>query len=568
MSTRQYHDRPRLRFVACALLAFTTVSAVHAADRGAPRGAPRHVTIGARAPITAHDAHDPGCGHACGRDCVPDAVRAEVRRAADANRARLGLLPVTCVGCNDEGGIAGLATPFLFYPMAGTIGADIMNGQFVDLDQTSPGFHDFECRPYTYDGHAGVDTGLRSFAEQFIGVPVFAARDGVVVFSQDGYPDTNLNGGEQGNIVAIDHGDGLETQYYHLKKDSVLVDVGETVKAGQEIARAASSGNSFGPHLHFGVVQNGPQGWTVLEPFAGPCRDGESMWADQAPLDSDAPFFADFGITRTDLSTISPPWWEPWPMPADAQLAVTDPAVVFWWNVYNFPTNALIRVQFVRPDGSIADDAQWNWGNTEVYRYFRNWFAWDIGFLGQQVGEWHLKFWLDGALMIDAPFLMTTSVNPNFNRAPAPIGAAFEPAAPGANDVVFCRVATTPLHEDPDWDVVRYRYVWRVNGTVVRDVTTAAQSDAIPHGLAPAGSRLCCTVTPSDESLSAAPATTSVLIGGTPLGDLTADGLVNGADLGTLLGTWGACSCCNADLNGDGNVDGADLATLLGNWTN
>jgi murein DD-endopeptidase MepM/ murein hydrolase activator NlpD len=434
MMTCPTHRRWRTPSIAGAFLATAAVSCAAAADGGAPR----HVTVGARAPVGVPHAHDAGCGRSCGRDCVPKDLRAGIRRAIDANRARLGLASSARTDGNDDGGIAGLPAPFLFYPMAGTIGSDIMNGQFVDLDPTSPGFHDFHCRPFTYDGHAGIDTGLRGFAEQFIGVPVFAARDGVVVFSQDGYPDTNLNGGTQGNIVAIDHGDGLETQYYHLKKDSVLVDVGDTVKAGQEIARAASSGNSFGPHLHFGVVDDGV---TVLEPFAGACREGESLWDDQAPLDTDAPFFVDFGITRTDLNTISPPWWEPWPMPTDAQLAVTDPAVVFWWNVYNFPTNALIRVQFVRPDGTIADDAQWNWGNTEVYRYFRNWFAWDIGFLGPQVGEWHLKFWLDGALMIDAPFLMTTSVNPNFNRAPAPIGAAFEPAAPSANDVVFCRVA-------------------------------------------------------------------------------------------------------------------------------
>ncbi|MBX3354061.1 MAG: hypothetical protein KF724_00005, partial [Phycisphaeraceae bacterium] len=50
------------------------------------------------------------------------------------------------------------------------------------------------------------------------------------------------------------------------------------------------------------------------------------------------------------------------------------------------------------------------------------------------------------------------------------------------------------------------------------------------------------------------------------LADLNDDGVVNGADLGTLLGSWGACPGCEADLNGDGTVDGADLGTLLGAW--
>lgn len=49
-------------------------------------------------------------------------------------------------------------------------------------------------------------------------------------------------------------------------------------------------------------------------------------------------------------------------------------------------------------------------------------------------------------------------------------------------------------------------------------------------------------------------------------GDLNGDGVVNGDDLGTMLGQWGACAGCPADLNGDGVVDGDDLGTLLGNW--
>jgi hypothetical protein len=54
-------------------------------------------------------------------------------------------------------------------------------------------------------------------------------------------------------------------------------------------------------------------------------------------------------------------------------------------------------------------------------------------------------------------------------------------------------------------------------------------------------------------------------------GDLDADGDVDGIDLATLLGSWGACppkaTCpCDADLNGSGAVTGIDLAILLGSW--
>ncbi len=50
--------------------------------------------------------------------------------------------------------------------------------------------------------------------------------------------------------------------------------------------------------------------------------------------------------------------------------------------------------------------------------------------------------------------------------------------------------------------------------------------------------------------------------------DINHDGVVNGADLGLLLGGWGDCveGCCAADLNQDGIVNGADLGMLLGSW--
>ena len=48
--------------------------------------------------------------------------------------------------------------------------------------------------------------------------------------------------------------------------------------------------------------------------------------------------------------------------------------------------------------------------------------------------------------------------------------------------------------------------------------------------------------------------------------DQNNDGVVNGADLGLLLGAWGPCPNCRADINIDGVVNGADLGLLLGAW--
>ena len=55
--------------------------------------------------------------------------------------------------------------------------------------------------------------------------------------------------------------------------------------------------------------------------------------------------------------------------------------------------------------------------------------------------------------------------------------------------------------------------------------------------------------------------------GGGLFGDINGDGLVNGGDLGLVLGSWGPCPGCPEDLDGNGNVDGGDLGLLLGAWT-
>jgi hypothetical protein len=55
--------------------------------------------------------------------------------------------------------------------------------------------------------------------------------------------------------------------------------------------------------------------------------------------------------------------------------------------------------------------------------------------------------------------------------------------------------------EDPDFEIVRYRYRWRSGGRLVRQVTSAALSDAIRSNAARPGETLTCEVTPSDGSL-------------------------------------------------------------------
>ena len=80
-----------------------------------------------------------------------------------------------------------------------------------------------------------------------IGTPILAAAAGVVVKSAM-YPG-------YGNLVEIEHNDNTVTRYGHASK--LLVEVGDIVRLGQQIALVGSTGRSTGPHLHFEVRVNG-----------------------------------------------------------------------------------------------------------------------------------------------------------------------------------------------------------------------------------------------------------------------------------------------------------------------
>lgn len=61
--------------------------------------------------------------------------------------------------------------------------------------------------------------------------------------------------GGYGNMVEIDHGEGITTRYGHMSE--VIVKAGDTVKAGEQIGIAGSTGRSTGTHLHYEVRENG-----------------------------------------------------------------------------------------------------------------------------------------------------------------------------------------------------------------------------------------------------------------------------------------------------------------------
>ena len=89
--------------------------------------------------------------------------------------------------------------------------------------------------------HKGVDIPART------GTDVIAVADGIVTKS-----DKEIY---LGNVIEINHGDGMRTLYAHNSKN--LVTVGTSVKKGEVIAEVGSTGRSTGPHVHFQVMKDG-----------------------------------------------------------------------------------------------------------------------------------------------------------------------------------------------------------------------------------------------------------------------------------------------------------------------
>jgi murein DD-endopeptidase MepM/ murein hydrolase activator NlpD len=105
----------------------------------------------------------------------------------------------------------------------------------------------FGRRADPFTGYSAVHKGIDFAAPE--GTKVSAVAAGLVTFAgeRSGF----------GQMVEINHGNGLATRYCH--NESLLVKQGDMVRKGQEVSLMGSTGHSTGPHLHFEVLKNGTQ---------------------------------------------------------------------------------------------------------------------------------------------------------------------------------------------------------------------------------------------------------------------------------------------------------------------
>jgi len=208
--------------------------------------------------------------------------------------------------------------PGLILPVDCVLGQTCFVQSLPDIDPGA-GVSDPICGKASYDGHKGIDIRLFTLDEIAEDVGVLASASGKVKNVRDGMADILVSserdrqavaGRECGNGVVIDHGNGLETQYCHMKRGSIRVVQNQHVETGTRLGSIGTSGLSQFPHLHLSTRLAGQ--W--FDPLTGkkpgdPCglgdRSAPSLFNAKVTaklLKADGQLLA-FGFTGTQFAT-------------------------------------------------------------------------------------------------------------------------------------------------------------------------------------------------------------------------------------------------------------------------
>ena len=243
---------------------------------------------------------------------------------------------------------------FLGMPLDCVLGETCVIEDYPDIDPTEAAA-DYRCGLKTRDGHSGTDFALLSFEQMERGVRVIAAADGRVEAIRNTRPDqpyvpgTNLNGEECGNAVRINHGNGYQSVYCHMKLGSVRVTPGQRVVQGQLLGEVGLSGLTNYPHLHLTITQ----GSEIVDPFApsqaNACSEPfETLWR-ETPLYTDAGLFT-VGISDSvpDLDAVQTG------IARRTVLSRTD-AMVLYAHIFQGNTHDRIELTMTGPGGDVFD---------------------------------------------------------------------------------------------------------------------------------------------------------------------------------------------------------------------
>lgn len=241
---------------------------------------------------------------------------------------------------------------FLNLPLDCVLGETCVIEDYPDVDPTE-GTSDYRCGLKSRDKHIGTDFALLSFEQMQAGVNVLAAADGRVAAVRTSMPDQvyvdgmDLGGQDCGNAVRVDHGNGYQSIYCHLKRGTIYVARGDTVRVGEVLGQVGLSGRTNYPHLHLTITQ----GENVIDPFAADKSNAcgvsdDSLWIDP-------PIYSDAGLFTAGVSNAVPSMEGV--QTGDARrekLAPSEPMVLYGYVFHGDPGDQ-IQLDMMGPDGEV-----------------------------------------------------------------------------------------------------------------------------------------------------------------------------------------------------------------------
>jgi murein DD-endopeptidase MepM/ murein hydrolase activator NlpD len=249
------------------------------------------------------------------------------------------------------------SSPQFSFPIDCSFGHNCYIMHYVDLDPT-PQAVDFGCGRQTYDNHQGTDFGIANLKIMAQGVAVKAIASGTVLRVRDGVKDQLViteedkqatKSQECGNGIVIEHENGWESQYCHLKQNSIVVQPGMKVEKGTKLGLVGASGLASFPHVHLSLRYQGE----IVDPFVGVgktkgCQGQKNpLWAEK--IDYKPTGLIDLGFAP-EIPTQQQLWQGKY---EQVQISNQAPLLIFWIHAYGLLSGDVEFFRLTAPNGTV-----------------------------------------------------------------------------------------------------------------------------------------------------------------------------------------------------------------------
>jgi murein DD-endopeptidase MepM/ murein hydrolase activator NlpD len=247
------------------------------------------------------------------------------------------------------------SSPQFGLPIDCNLGKDCYIMHYLDRDPSANAI-DYGCGRQTYDRHQGTDFGIANWQVMEDGIAVKAIASGVILRVRDGVRDKlvlneidkkAVSHQECGNGIVIDHGNGWESQYCHLKQQSIVVKAGMSVEKGAILGMVGASGLASFPHVHLSLRYQGQ----IIDPFVG-INSMAGCKVKRNPLWDRHLDYVPTGLIEAGFAPEIPTQKDLWQGKYHRlSLDVQAPVLIFWIHAYGIRSGDVESFKLTAPDG-------------------------------------------------------------------------------------------------------------------------------------------------------------------------------------------------------------------------